>query len=135
MTEQHYSSTDAPPLWSIFESHCHLSAYNVEWALGWMQHQPCCCRSLRPAAEYRLGRIKATIWANQTGAGEVWFNVQIVRLYLEANQWQESTSFGRDDLPIVAKAADLAFAWIWSQSRQQYSGNGNVGSTTPRANF
>ena len=83
----------------------------------------------KPAAEYRLGRIKTTIWANHTAAGEVWFNVQVVRLYLEGNQWQESTSFGRDDLPIVAKAADMAFAWIWSQPRQQHTRN--VRSTTP----
>jgi hypothetical protein len=72
----------------------------------------------KPATDFRLGRVKATVWANQAANGDVWYSVEIVRLYLDAEQWHESTSFGRDDLPLVAKAADMAFAWIWSQSRQ-----------------
>jgi len=70
----------------------------------------------KPVHEFRFGRIKTTIWANHSLNGEVWFNVQFGRLYLESGEWYESTSFGRDDLPLVAKAADVAFAWIWSQS-------------------
>ncbi len=77
----------------------------------------------KPARDFRLGRIKATIWANHTADGDVWFSVEIVRLYQDAGQWHESTSFGRDDLPLVAKAADMAFAWIWSESRQATSVN------------
>jgi hypothetical protein len=71
---------------------------------------------VKPVHEFRFGRIKTTIWANQSASGEVWFNVQLARLYLENGEWQESTSFGRDELPLVSKAADMAFAWIWSQS-------------------
>ena len=63
----------------------------------------------KPAHEFRLGRIKTTIWANQSTTGEMWFNVELVRLYSESDKWHESTSFGRDDLPLVAKAADMAF--------------------------
>lgn len=77
----------------------------------------------KPADEIRLGRIKATIWANRAADGDVWFSVEIFRLYQDAGQWHEATSFGRDDLPLVAKAADMAFAWIWSQSRQASSVN------------
>ncbi len=73
----------------------------------------------KPVHEFRMGRIKATIWANHTPTGEVWFNVEVVRLYLEGDKWHESASFGRDDLPLVAKAADMAFAWIWAQSLPQ----------------
>ena len=68
-----------------------------------------------PAKRIRLGRIKATIWPNQTPKGEVWFNVEIVRIYKEENDWQESTKFSRDDLPIVSKVSDMAYAWIWEQ--------------------
>ncbi|HEY2413799.1 MAG TPA: hypothetical protein VGI40_16225 [Pirellulaceae bacterium] len=71
---------------------------------------------MKPAHEFRFGRIKTTIWANQAAGGDVWFSVEIVRLYCEGEKWHESTSFGRDDLPLVAKASELAFAWIWSQS-------------------
>lgn len=77
----------------------------------------------KPACDFRLGRIKVTIWANHAADGDVWFSVEIVRLYQNAGQWHESTSFGRDDLALVAKAADMAFAWIWSQSQQAPSAN------------
>ena len=74
-----------------------------------------------PTHKFRLGRIKVAIWANQTRQGEVWFNVEIVRAYQEGDQWKESSSFGRDDLPIVAKAAEMAYAWIWSPERSPSS--------------
>jgi hypothetical protein len=85
---------------------------------------------MKPAHEFRLGRIKTTIWANQAPRGDVWFSVEIVRLYSESQKWHESTSFGRDDLPLVAKAADAAFAWIWSQSPAAYSGRGRPAPPT-----
>jgi len=69
-----------------------------------------------PAKKFRLGRIKVTIWPNSAKNGEVWFNVEIVRSYKDGDEWQESTKFGRDDLPVVAKAADMAYAWIWEQA-------------------
>lgn len=68
-----------------------------------------------PVHKFRLGRIKVAIWSNLNKKGETWFNVEIVRLFMENEQWQETTNFGRDDLPIVAKAADMAYAWICSQ--------------------
>lgn len=76
-----------------------------------------------PIHKFRLGRIKVAIWANRTKQGEVWFNVEIVRSYLEGDEWQESTKFGRDDLPIVAKAADMAYAWIWAPERSVPAGH------------
>ena len=74
-----------------------------------------------PAHKFRMGRIKVTIWNNQSKKGEAWFKVEIVRIWLEADEWQESTKFGRDDLPLVAKAADMAYAWIWTQERSTQS--------------
>jgi hypothetical protein len=69
----------------------------------------------RPVHEIRLRRIKASIWANETEEGDVWFNVAIARLYKEGDQWRDTSTFSRDDLPLVAKAADMAFLWIWGQ--------------------
>jgi hypothetical protein len=67
----------------------------------------------RPVHEIRLGRIKAAIWANETEKGTR-HNVTIQRIYVDdAGQWQTSSSFGRDDLPLVAKVADLAHTWIF----------------------
>ena len=69
----------------------------------------------KPTHEIRLGRIRAAIWANQTENREVWFNVTVSRLYKENDKWQDTSTFGRDDLPIVAKVVDMAYAWIWGQ--------------------
>ena len=69
----------------------------------------------KPAHEIRLGRIRVTIWANQTEDHEVWFNVTMSRLYKDESQWKDATSFRRDDLPVVAKAVDMAYAWIWDR--------------------
>ena len=67
----------------------------------------------RPVHEVRMGRIKAAIWENESDNG-TFFNVAISRLYRDNNdEWKDSTSFGRDDLPLVAKVADQAHTWIF----------------------
>jgi hypothetical protein len=66
----------------------------------------------KPVHEVRLGRIKAAIWANETENG-VRHNVTISRLYKDGDEWKTSHSFGRDELPLVEKVADLAHAWIF----------------------
>ena len=65
----------------------------------------------KPAHEIRLGRIKATIWENESENGKR-HNVTIRRLYKDGEQWKSSDSFGRDDLPLVVKVADRAHTWI-----------------------
>ncbi len=65
----------------------------------------------RPAYEVRLGRIKATVWRNASDSGP-WYSTVISRLYKEGNDWRQSESYGRDDLPLVMKVADLAHTWI-----------------------
>lgn len=68
----------------------------------------------RPVEEMRLGRIKAVIWLNETQLGGR-HSVQFFRLYKPdgADQWQSTTSFNRDDLPLVAKLADMAMMYIY----------------------
>lgn len=68
----------------------------------------------KPVHEIRLGRIKAAIWENTTQNGTR-HNVTVSRLYKEDDQWKDTQSFGRDDLPIVAKVVDLAHTWIFQQ--------------------
>lgn len=72
----------------------------------------------RPVNEFRLGAIKATIWQNDTTSGKR-YSVQVSRLYRQGEQWQQSPSFGRDDLPVVAKIADMAHSWIFTQGREE----------------
>ena len=69
----------------------------------------------KPAHEIRLGRVKATIWANETDNGTR-HNVSVSRLYKDGDEWKQTTSFGREDLPLVAKVADLAHLWIYEQA-------------------
>ncbi len=67
----------------------------------------------KPVHEVRLGRIRAAVWLNETDNGPR-YNVQISRLYKDkADQWKDSSSFGREDLPLVGKVADLAMVWIY----------------------
>ena len=70
----------------------------------------------RPVYEVRLGRIKAGVWANQTERG-VRHNVTLARIYKDGDDWKESTSFGRDDLPLIQKVADLAHTWIYEHGQ------------------
>ena len=72
----------------------------------------------RPVHEVRMGRIRAAIWENSTDKG-VRHNVTINRLYKDGDTWKDSTSFGREDLLLVAKVSDAAHSWIYQ------NGNGN----------
>ena len=69
----------------------------------------------KPVHEIRLGRIKAVIWGNEIEGGGCRHNVQIRRLYKDGDDWKDSDSFGRDDLPLVAKIADMAHTWIFER--------------------
>lgn len=68
-----------------------------------------------PVHTIRFGLIKACIWRNQTKSGER-HSVSIVRLYKNGDVWKESTRFGRDDLPLIAKVSDQAHTWIYRQT-------------------
>jgi len=78
----------------------------------------------QPKHEVRLGRIKATIWENDTSVG-MRYNTTFSRIYRlkeeERNQgdngWRETSSFGRDDLPLLTKVADMAHTWAYTQSK------------------
>jgi hypothetical protein len=71
----------------------------------------------RPVHEVRLGRVRAAVWANETETG-VRYNVTLCRLYKDdkSGEWRDSQSFGRDDLPLVAKVCDLAMLWIYEHA-------------------
>ncbi|MEM9410898.1 MAG: hypothetical protein AAGA30_07280 [Planctomycetota bacterium] len=71
--------------------------------------------SNKPVNEIRLGKIKATIWANESENG-LRYNVAVTRIYKDGSDWKESSSFGRDELLLVAKVVDLAHSWIYEQS-------------------
>lgn len=69
----------------------------------------------RPAHEVRSGRLKATIWRQESEKGP-WFNVVLSRSYRdEGGNWHTATSFGARDLLELAKLCDQAHTWIVQQ--------------------
>ncbi len=66
----------------------------------------------RPVHSLRLRNIRAAIWANEGEQGPR-YNTTFCRLYKDGEgYWRSSDSFGRDDLLLVAKVADMAHTWI-----------------------
>jgi hypothetical protein len=66
-----------------------------------------------PAKTFRFGLIKAAIWANEAD-DKTYYSVTFVRSYQdEKKAWHDTTSFGRDDLPLLEKLASKAHEWIY----------------------
>ena len=74
----------------------------------------------KPVHEIRLDCIKAAIWANETQVG-IRHNATVVRLYKDGDNWATSNTFGRDDLPLLAKVADMAHTWIFAETQKGLS--------------
>ena len=70
-----------------------------------------------PIQTIRMGFIKASIWRNDTTVG-VRHQVTVCRLFKNGDTWQESTRFGRDDLPLVSKVFELSHEWIFFHSQE-----------------
>ncbi len=71
----------------------------------------------QPVAQVRIRSIKAAIWKNENGKGAR-YNVTFQRLYKDGEQWKSSESFGRDDLLVLAKVADLAHTRIFEMQEE-----------------
>ena len=65
----------------------------------------------KPAAELRIGTVKATVWENEVG-GITRHNVTFSRIYRDEEQWKTTQSFGFNNLLTVAKLADQAHTLI-----------------------
>ena len=77
----------------------------------------------KPIDEVRIGRVKATIWKNGTEDAPR-YNVIFSSLYKDGDKWQNTQSFGRNDLLTLAKVADLAHSRIFElpQEEEQRTG-------------
>lgn len=73
-----------------------------------------------PVHSVRFGAVKAAVWENDTQHG-VMHNVTVSRSYKDdQGNWQESGSFGADDLLPLAKALDAAHSWIHEQRQAKH---------------
>ena len=74
----------------------------------------------KPVKEVRVGAVKAAIWRNESDSGVVRFNTTFSRIYKDAEgNWKATSSFGRDDLLVVAKVADQAHSAIFELANGQ----------------
>ena len=77
-----------------------------------------------PVKTLRLGRIKAAVWENEADQKK-FYNVTFARTYMDdARNFHDTDSFGRDDLPLVAKLADQAHTFIFerlAESKSEHS--------------
>ena len=71
----------------------------------------------KPVHKIRYGNTTASIWANEGQKG-TFYNVTINRGYKDGDQWKDTGSFGRDDLPLLMKVADRAHSWIFDLNRE-----------------
>lgn len=80
-----------------------------------------------PVHECRIGRIRGVVWENDSKDGK-WYSVNITRSYKDGqNNWKQSSSFGRDDLLVVAEVSRLCFLFIAQQAGSKLDGNGPTG--------
>ena len=85
----------------------------------------------RPIQVVRIRNLRASIWANRLPSGDLAYNVTFDRLYREADRtdaqgevtksgdWKQSQSFGKDDLLLLAKLADLAHSEIYRRLQEE----------------
>ena len=67
----------------------------------------------KPVGEVKLGRIRAAVWANE-GEGGPRYSVTFSRLFKDKDgNWKDSTSFSREDLPLLMKVADRAHTYLY----------------------
>src|SRR3954454_19016573 len=68
-----------------------------------------------PVHAVRIGRVKASVWANETERGPN-HGVTFTRLYREGGEWKLSATFRREDLPVLAETACAVHRWIRGQA-------------------
>jgi hypothetical protein len=67
-----------------------------------------------------MGRIRVSVWRNVTTEGKVWHSFTFTRAYKNAQgQWSNASSFGVDDLLVLAELARLARIWVEDESQRE----------------
>lgn len=82
--------------------------------------QPYADERKSPCYTYQLGRIRGSVWQNDGKTGP-WYSVTITRRYYDAatKSWKSATTFGRDDLLVVAEISRRCYLYIAEQPGEQ----------------
>jgi hypothetical protein len=77
---------------------------------------------IQPAHKIRIPGATATIWANTSKKGTLYYSVGFDRSYKDAGgNWKQTSMFGVDDLLALAKVADLAHDYIRAKLQEEPS--------------
>ena len=80
----------------------------------------------KPVYEVRLGRVRAAIWENATAKG-TWHKVTFSRLFMDkTNKWQDTESFAREDLLLLAEVARQAACILYKDEARREGGTEEV---------
>ena len=77
--------------------------------------EPATASSLKPVKVIRLRGVSASIFANHgksDGRDITFHKVSVQRSYKDGDEWKQTTSFGRDDLPVVNLVLKRAWEFI-----------------------
>jgi hypothetical protein len=79
----------------------------------------------KPVSKISIYPITAAIWKNEGQKG-AWYSVTIERTYKDGDSYKSSGSFGRDDLLILAKVADLAHSEVLNLEQADRAGKADA---------
>ena len=66
----------------------------------------------RPVKVFRARGVTASIFENESKAGDTFHKVTLQRTYHDGKEFKTTDSFSRDDLPVAAKLIGDAWAFV-----------------------
>ena len=69
----------------------------------------------KPAQVFRARGVSASVFKKQSGKDTPFFKVAIQRTYKDGDDFKTTSSFGRDELPLVAHVANQAWEFVLEQ--------------------
>jgi len=77
----------------------------------------------KPVQKFQLRGVSASIFRNRAENGASFHKVTISRTYKEGDQFKTTSTFGRDDLPLVEALARQAWFDILKREQNRYEAN------------
>lgn len=74
---------------------------------------------------FRLGKVRALVWSSRNqNCGKTYYSVTVTRSYSDQyGRWQDTGSFMLDDIPLVLKVLEHAYAYVYDLQRRQANGD------------
>jgi len=77
--------------------------------------------SNKPAKKFQLRGVSASVFENKSEQGVPFHKVSITRTYKSGDQFKSTSTFGRDDLPLVETLARQAWLEILKREAERSS--------------